>query len=127
MGPRFKALGDLAVAATQAAGNDDLVAEAEARAAEIVAAAKVEAEQRIDGWRAKWQAARAAGWSAADLQSEKINQSPPPAPPKARKARTSNQQVKAPPGAGSEPTARPETGLAGTTPEGDQPRSSAAA
>ena len=78
LGPMFKALGDLAVAAAEAGQDEELRAAARARARQILEAAEAEIVRRKQRWWLAWQAARQAGWSAEKLRSAPVNQRQPP-------------------------------------------------
>jgi len=75
--PMFDALADLAVAVDAASRRDEVRAQARERAERIMADAEAEIGRRDQRWRDAWQAALAAGWTAAQLRAEPINMAPP--------------------------------------------------
>jgi len=69
----FDALADLAVASRR----DEVRAQARQRAERIMADTEAEIGRCDQRWRDAWQAALAAGWTAAQLRAEPINMAPP--------------------------------------------------
>ena len=78
--PMFDALADLAVAVDAASRRDEVRAQARERAERIMADAEAEIGRRDQHWRDAWQAALAAGWTAAQLRADPINMAPPHQP-----------------------------------------------
>jgi membrane protein involved in colicin uptake len=76
--PRFDALGDLAIAAEEARKVPELLADAQRQSDQILADAEEAGRRRMDTWRAKWKAAKDAGWAEEELQGPTINQERPP-------------------------------------------------
>jgi len=96
LGPMFKALGDLAVAAAEAGQDAELRAAADAKARQILDAAETEIVRRKQRWWLAWQSARQAGWSAERLRAAPINQRQPPAAYKPKALEASPRTVKVP-------------------------------
>ena len=79
--PRTDALADLSVAAEAAstAALEKVKADAAAKAAAIMEAARNETAARLDRWRTAYLRALEAGWKASELQAEPLKLKAPPA------------------------------------------------